>query len=154
MCKAIYFDMDGTLASLYEVENWEYKLTHGDVTPYQEAKPLWDMEELNATLERLKMAGIVVGVISWLAIGSNKAYDKETRKAKKEWLKKHLPAVEEIHLVKYGTPKHYIPKVKQEAILIDDNAEICGKWSRGETINPTCENIVEKLKNLLQTVSK
>ena len=154
MCNAVYFDMDGTIADLYGVEEWERKLVSHDVTPYEQAEPMWDMTKLNHVLQDLKALGVVVGVISWLAIGSNKAYDKETRKAKKEWIKKHLPVVEEIHLVKYGTPKHYCPKVKHEAILIDDNVKVCGKWTRGKTINPTCEDIVEILENILHELRK
>ena len=46
MTKAIYFDMDGTVANLYDVPNWLEKLQAQDVTPYIEAKPLIDMEEL------------------------------------------------------------------------------------------------------------
>lgn len=154
MCKAIYFDMDGTIADLYGVENWERKLVSHDVTPYEEAEPLWNMEKLNSVLNDLKGLGVVVGVISWLAIGSNKSYDKKTRKAKKDWIKKHLPCVEEIHLVKYGTPKHYCPKVKTEAILVDDNTNVCSKWTRGKTINPTCEDIMEIFENILRELQK
>lgn len=154
MCNAIYFDMDGTIADLYGVENWEFKLKTHNVEPYEKAEPLYDMETLNRVLTDLKAIGVTLGVISWLAIGSNKTYDKETRKAKKEWIKKHLPVIDEIHLVKYGTPKHYCPKVKTEAILIDDNAEVRGKWSRGKTINPVCDDIIETLENLLKELKK
>lgn len=149
MCKAIYFDMDGTIADLYNVEDWENKLTSHNVTPYQEAAPMWDMKKLNCILTALNLMGVTIGVVSWLAIGSNKDYDKQTRKAKKEWIEQYLPCIEEIHFVKHGTPKHNCVKVKAEAILIDDNAEVCGAWTRGNTINPTCEDIVEKLENLL-----
>lgn len=149
MCKAIYFDMDGTIADLYGVTEWEAKLNASDVTPYKDAEPLWDMGLLNDVLEQLKALGVTVGVISWLAKYSNKEYDKATREAKKEWLKKYLPSVTEIHLVKYGTPKHYVPKIKTDAILIDDNADVCKKWSRGETVNPLKHDIISILENIL-----
>lgn len=148
MCKAVYFDMDGTIADLYGVEDWERKLVSHDATPYQEANPLVNMEQLNAVCERLKSIGIVVGVISWLAIGSNKDYDKETRKAKKEWIKKYLPCAEEIHLIKYGSPKHHACKIKDNAIIVDDSDVVRTKWTRGETINPVCEDIVKKLSEI------
>ena len=153
MCNAVYFDLDGTLADLYSVDNWEYKLNHEDVSPYAEAAPLCNMEELHEIICDLQAVGVTVGVISWLAMHSNKEYDKATRRAKKEWLKKYLPTIDEIHLVKYGTPKQRIPKVKQNAILVDDNAEIRGKWSRGDTINPVCEDIVEELRQVLTTMA-
>lgn len=141
--------MDGTIADLYGVTEWEAKLNASDVTPYKDAEPLWDMVSLNAVLEQLKLLGVTVGVISWLAKYSSKEYDKETRKAKREWLKKYLPSVTEIHLVKYGTPKHYVPKIKVDAILIDDNADVCKKWSRGETVNPLKNDIITILENIL-----
>jgi hydroxymethylpyrimidine pyrophosphatase-like HAD family hydrolase len=34
MTKAIYFDMDGTIANLYGVENWLPKLQAKDETPH------------------------------------------------------------------------------------------------------------------------
>lgn len=149
MCKAIYFDMDGTIADLYGVEDWEHKLVTHDATPYQEAAPLCNMKELNTVCEKLKTMGIVIGVISWLAIGSNKEFDKETRAAKKAWIKKFLPCVSEMHLIKYGSPKHHACKIKDDAIIVDDSNVVREKWTRGETINPVCEDIVEELKKVL-----
>ncbi len=49
----ICFDMDGTIADLYNVPNWLERLQAEDATPYLEAKPLWDMECLNNILMRL-----------------------------------------------------------------------------------------------------
>lgn len=153
MCKAIYFDMDGTIADLYSVEDWEAKLNREDVTPYEEAAALCNMKELNEVCEKLQTLGIVIGVISWLAIGGSKEYNKETRRAKKEWIRRNFPTVEEVHVIKFGTPKHYTCKIKEDAILVDDNNEVRERWTRGETINPTCEDIVEKLHEVLNKIA-
>ena len=40
MNKAIYFDMDGTIADLYGVSGWLADLEAENVRPYAEAKPL------------------------------------------------------------------------------------------------------------------
>ena len=40
MKKEIWFDMDGTIADLYGVENWLEMLIAEDPTPYAVAKPL------------------------------------------------------------------------------------------------------------------
>lgn len=149
MCKAVYFDMDGTIADLYGVEDWEHKLVTHDVTPYQEAAPLVDMAELNKVCEQLKNIGVVIGVISWLAIGSNKIFDKKTREAKREWIKNNLPCADEIHLIKYGSPKHHACKIKDDAIIVDDSKVVRAKWTRGEKINPECVDIVKELKKVL-----
>lgn len=39
MTKAIYFDMDGTIANFYSVPNWLDYLIASDPTPYEVARP-------------------------------------------------------------------------------------------------------------------
>ena len=55
----IYFDMDGTIADLYGVENWLPKLRAEDASPYAEATPLTDMENLQLLLAILQNLNIV-----------------------------------------------------------------------------------------------
>lgn len=147
MEKAIYFDLDGTLADLYNYEGWLEMLRAEDTTPYEQCNVLVDIEELQKVLDELAAAGFILGVISWCSKGGSREYGKRTRKAKIEWCEKHFPGVfTEYHVVKYGTPKHYVRNVKH-SILVDDNAEVRYKWNGG-TIDAT-ENIVELLKELL-----
>ena len=87
MIKEIVFDMDGTIADLYGVENWLPKLRSQDPTPYQTAEPLVDMAELACLLRSLQNCGINVAVITWLSKEPNNQYDDEVRKAKRAWLK-------------------------------------------------------------------
>ena len=112
----IYFDMDGTIANLYGVENWLPKLRAEDASPYAEATPLTDMENLQLLLAILQNRGYKIGIISWLAKNSSKSYDKSVRKAKIEWLRAMLPEIhfDEMHIVKYGTRKDYVEKIKKE----------------------------------------
>ena len=63
----IWFDMDGTIADLYGVENWLDYLIAEDVKPYAEAKPLVNLSRLARYLNRLQKAGYNLGVISWLS---------------------------------------------------------------------------------------
>ena len=127
----IYFDMDGTIANLYGVENWLEKLRAFDASPYAEAEPLLDMRELSELLNDLQLMGFSIGIISWLSKESTREYDKMVRKAKRAWLAEYLPCVDwdEIHLVKYGTPKHGCCHDKA-GILFDDNADIRARWAR------------------------
>lgn len=46
----IIWDMDGTIADLYNVPNWLQKVRTYDVTPYAEAAPMWDMVRLALSL--------------------------------------------------------------------------------------------------------
>ena len=43
MKKMICFDMDGTIADLYNVPNWLPKLRAEDASPYEDAAPIYDM---------------------------------------------------------------------------------------------------------------
>lgn len=150
MCKAIYFDMDQTIADLAGVPNWLDMLRAEDVTPYQIAAPMYNMRVLNTILEEIAAQGITIGVISWLAMDSTKEYDKQVRKAKKDWLAKHLPAATEIHIIKYGYSKKKAAKIK-DSILIDDNAGVRAAW-RGETIDAS-EDILHSLLEILNEVT-
>ena len=124
----IYFDMDGTIADLYGVEGWLEYLTNGNALPYENAKPLVNMNRLARRLNTLQKEGNEICVISWLAKGSTTEYDELVKKAKLAWLGKHLASVQfnEIHIVAHGTPKNTLGK----GILFDD--EECNRNAWGE----------------------
>lgn len=144
----IYFDMDGTIADLYNVENWLPKLRAENPSPYVEAEAMVDMGELQLYLSILQNRGCKLGVISWLSKGSSKSYDKMVREAKKNWLRENLPEItfDETHFVKYGTRKDYIAKDK-DGILFDDSEEVRENW-KGVSVNPNTEDIIEFLKKV------
>ena len=131
MNKVIYFDMDGTIADLYGVENWLDYLINNDPTPYEIAKPLVNMNALARRLNNLQKKGWKIGVISWLAKNSNTDYDNKVTTAKEKWLKKHLASVnfDEIKIVPYGTPKSKAGTFKN-GILFDDELNNIGEWTR------------------------
>ena len=54
MRKMIVFDMDGTIADLYNVNGWLEMLRAEDPTPYTIAEPMYEMDRLNEILEALK----------------------------------------------------------------------------------------------------
>lgn len=108
----IYFDMDGTIANFYGVENWLDYLEAYDTTPYEIAKPLIHFSTLARMLNRLKQEGYTLGIISWCSKNGTSEYNDRTAKAKRNWLAKHLPSVQFdiIHIIPYGTPKIVIMK--------------------------------------------
>lgn len=146
MTTTIFFDMDGTIADLYGVENWLDYLIASDALPYEIAKPLIRLNALARILNRLQKQGYKVGVISWLAKNSNITYDEKVTRAKKEWLKKHLASVnfDEIHIVKYGTPKQTFAKTKND-ILFDDEEKNRNDWT-GKAFD--VNEIIEILKGM------
>lgn len=147
--KTIVFDMDGTIADFYGVKGWLDYLIAEDTTPYEIAKPLYDMVTLANLLNILKADGWKVVVTTWLAKGGTKEYNDRTRKAKLEWLKKYDFPYDEIHLVKYGTTKaNCTRKIGGYQVLVDDNATVRKGWTLGHTINAN-ENIVKEIKKLV-----
>jgi phosphoglycolate phosphatase-like HAD superfamily hydrolase len=74
--KAIYFDMDGTIADLYGVPNWLPKLRTCDPSPYAQAIPMCDLRLMARYLNQLQREGYTLGVISWLSKEAPPIYDE------------------------------------------------------------------------------
>ena len=154
--KMICFDMDGTIANLYGVKDWQRKLCSGDPTPYEMAEPMWKMQELAEVLWGLIDKDIEIRVITWLAMNSTDIYKEQVREAKRKWLVRNGFPFSHFHGVQYGTTKancvRYYLEDTETAILIDDNKKVRDGWTLGATIDPTAENIIETLKNILENV--
>lgn len=146
MIKTIFFDMDGTIADLYGIENWLDYLINSDPSPYKNAKPLLNLNSLARILNRLQRTGYHIGIISWLSKNSTESYDEAVTQAKKAWLNKHLASVrfDEIHIVSHGTPKEIFAHNKQD-ILFDDEEKNRLNWT-GKAYN--VESILEILKGI------
>ena len=129
--KAVYFDMDGTIANLYAVEDWLTKLRANDPTPYKNAKVMCNMALLARYLKMLQKEGIKIGIISWLSKEPNAEYDKAVTMAKLEWLKTHLPSVtfDTIQIVAHGTPKAKLVNEPHLSILFDDEQKNRDEWT-------------------------
>ena len=145
MIKAIYFDMDGTIADLYGVKGWLDDLIAENTRPYAEAKPLLNLSLLARYIHKAQKMGYIVGVISWLSKSGSPEYNKAVTEVKREWLKKHLPSVEwdEIHIVEYGTPKSTCRTCS--GILFDDEERNLKEWGAGAVI---ASSLLEVLRNL------
>ena len=147
----ICFDMDGTIADLYGVDNWLDMLRTYDPTPYANAEPMWDMAELATILNALRANGVEIRIITWLSKETTAEYDNAVRNAKREWLAKYGFPYDHFHGVRYGATKaDSIRKyLNGSAWLIDDNATVRKGWNMGEAIDPTTCDIVELLRGLL-----
>jgi hypothetical protein len=145
MNKAIYFDMDGTIADLYGVSGWLADLEAENVRPYAEAKPLLNLSLLARYIHKAQRMGYTVGVNSWLSKTGSPAYNEAVAAVKREWLAKHLPSVEwdEIHIVKYGTPKSTCRTCP--GILFDDEQRNLDEWGAGAVI---ASDLLEILRSL------
>lgn len=142
----IYFDMDGTIANLYGVENWLPKLRASDASPYEEAEVMLNMSVLARYLNKLQKLGYGIGIISWTSKDGTDKYNRAVEIAKLNWLHDHLRSVsfDEIYIVEYGTPKQDF--ADEDDILFDDNEEIRNEWT-GEAYEPS--EILSILSGLL-----
>ena len=142
----INFDMDGTIADLYGVENWLEYLIAEDTFPYATAEPLLRLSTLARRLNTLQRNGYQLAIISWLSKSGTEEYNERVTEVKLAWLAKHLPSVNwnEIHIVPYGTPKQtfcYNPL----DILFDDEERNRSNWT-GRAYG--VENILEILREI------
>ena len=143
MVLEINFDMDGTIADFYGVENWLQYLIERNPFPYEVAKPLVNMSVLARRLNSLQRKGYKVNVISWLSKCSDDNFDNAVTIDKVKWLRKHLPSVhwDNINIVRYGTPKNTIGC----GILFDDEEPNRKMWGEGAY---DVHNILEILKEI------
>ena len=141
----IWLDMDGTIADLYAVENWLDMLRAYDATPYASAKPLVNMSLLARLLNSRQREGFKICIISALSKEPTPEYDRAVIKAKKVWLKTHLPSVQfdEIKFVPYTFEKNKVNSGND--VLFDDEARHLEAWT-GTAI--PAANILAGLKAL------
>ena len=128
----IYFDMDGTIANLYGVNEWLKRIRAYDAKIYAEAKPLCNMNTLARRLNQLQAQGVKIGIISWGSKDKDTDFLAAVKTEKLRWLHKHLKSVhwDEIHIVEYGTPKSSF-RSSFDDILFDDEVGNLTDWGMG-----------------------
>ena len=145
--RTIWWDMDGTIANLYAVNDWLPKLRSEDPSPYAEAEVMWNMSQLARLMNRVQKLGYKLGIISWTSRGGSESYNKAVAETKKAWLGQHLASVkfDSIRIVNYGTPKSVVMNTEDD-ILFDDEEPNRTNW-QGEAFEP--EMMMKVLKALL-----
>lgn len=147
----IYFDMDGTIADLYGVENWLEKILEENESPFIEALPLCDMDILSNFINETQAKGYSVGVITWSPLNARKEYKLRVKRAKEKWLATHLPDVEfdNIHVISYGVPKAKYNEYGEDAILFDDDREVLSNWNGQAELVVNPNNLLEKMEKYM-----
>lgn len=126
----IYLDMDGTIADLYNKENWLECLKVEKVDTFSTLQPMISQEKL---LELFPLEKYDIRILSMTPKNASKNYCKQVIKEKNEWLDKYFPMIERRIYQKYGNNKNL--KNSANAILIDDNEVIRKNW-KGIALNP------------------
>ena len=139
----IWFDMDGTIADLYGVENWLEMLIAHDETPYAIAKPIVNLSVLARLMNKVQCKGFEICIVSALAKDSTAEYDERVRNAKIKWLANHLKSVhfDEIRFVPYWYTKNDVNTGTD--VLFDDEERHLEKWT-GKAVHAS--KMIETLK--------
>lgn len=143
----IWFDMDGTIADLYAVNDWLPKLRASDPSPYAEAEVMMNMSLLARYLNKLSAKGISIGIISWTSKTGTAEYNEAVASAKMGWLAEHLHSVmfDAVHVVEYGTPKSTF-RESPDDILFDDEERNRVEWGTDTAFSP--DEIMKVLKEI------
>ena len=141
----IWFDMDGTIADLYGVENWLEMLIAHDETPYVIAKPIVNLSVLARLMNKVQRKGFEICIVSALAKDSTAEYDERVRNAKIKWLANHLKSVhfDEIRFVPYWYTKNDVNTGAD--VLFDDEERHLEKWT-GTAVHAS--KMIETLKTI------
>lgn len=147
----IYFDMDGTIADLYGVDNWLEKILEENESPFVEALPLCNMDILSNFINETQNKGYSVGIITWSPLNARKEYKLRVKRAKEKWLATHLPKVEfdNIHVISYGVPKAKYNEYGEDAILFDDDREVLSNWNGQAELVVNPNNLLEKMEKYM-----
>ena len=148
MARKILFDLDGTVADLYGTENWLELLLNETKGLFRNLKVMHDKTRLNSIVEQLIKNGDTVEVVTWTPKNVSREYINIVEQEKREWVNEHLPQIEKIHCLDYGTPKQKanFKKVKN-LILVDDNSEVNQMWD-----TPTQRKSILADENLLNNL--
>ena len=131
-----YFDMDGTLADLYSVDNVFKRLDSGDATTYSEAKPINKYIDM---LHKLQQGGNPIGIITHLgrhpkdATYDKDEMDRQTIINKKQWLIDNNIKVDSFISAPYGTNKYELAieadgGMGATGVLVDDDDKVLATW--------------------------
>ena len=135
--KSIWFDMDGTIAELYKVDNWLMKLRTNEWSVYSECAPRAHANRIRIrnAVRALVEDGWQVGVITWASKGIDWGTDlDEIAEVKHEWLCQFFPEIADgkFACIPYGYSKAQFLEEMGDgyslAYLVDDNKEVRAEW--------------------------
>lgn len=131
MSKKIYFDLDGTLADLYNRKNWLDDIENERSGVFKDLPTIVNFDDsFFLLIDELLRDGWGMGVITWTPMQASPEYEEVCRQEKLEWIRENLPFVTEINIVPYGVPKQKaIQKRAKKMVLIDDNADVVKMWN-------------------------
>ena len=149
MEKIIRLDMDGTIVDFYGVENWLSTIRAHDVSPYRGARALVNLARRARRLNAIERKGWKIRVVAWGSKDRDKNFLEDVRRAKIEWLARHLKSVhfDEICIVHYGTPKSKVGTL-HGGFLFDDEKPNREEWTRAGMVAYDATEIFDFLHSI------
>lgn len=149
MEKIISLDMDGTIVDFYGVKNWLSKIHAHDASPYRDARALVNLSRLARRLNIIQKKGWKIRVVSWGSKDRDENFLEDVRRAKIEWLARHLKSVQfdEICIVHYGTPKSKVGTLRG-GFLFDDEKQNREEWTRAGMVAYDATEIFDFLHSI------
>ena len=149
MEKIISLDMDGTIVDFYGVEDWLSKIRAHDASPYRDARALVNLSRLARRLNTIQRKGWKIRIVSWGSKDRDKNFLEEVRRAKIEWLARHLKSVQfdEICIVHYGTPKSKVGTL-HGGFLFADEKQNREEWTRAGMVAYDATEIFDFLHSI------
>ncbi len=153
----LYFDMDGTIADLYDHENWLEKIRDGE-SIFNELKKMPKTDKIIKYLNKIKQYSddVKVNIITWLPMDATIPQMIQYTDEKIQWTEKNFVPVSAFIALPYGSPKHkaIIKEEKAYHLLFDDNAEVRNEWQGKNKIAFDENNIVEVLRLILNNLKE
>ena len=149
MEKIISLDMDGTIVDFYGVEDWLSKIRAHDASPYRDARALVNLSRLARRLNTIQRKGWKIRIVSWGSKDRDKNFLEDVRRAKIEWLARHLKSVhfDEICIVHYGIPKSKVGTL-HGGFLFDDEKQNREEWTRAGMVAYDATEIFDFLHSI------
>lgn len=126
----VYIDMDGTIADLYNMNDWLNGLRKEKEGVFINLDPLITQKEL---LKLFPLDFYDLCIFSMTPKDASREYCAQVIKEKNLWLDRYFPAIKKRIYRKYGDNKNL--KNSQNAILVDDN-KVIRKNFRGLALDP------------------
>lgn len=151
MTKEIIFDMDGTIADLYNYPNWLGHVRAESPFPYRDCKPIYNMDELNKLIQEAKQKGYKISVVTASSKDCRSLYHNIISKEKEEWLQRHGFDYDSFYCIPFGVNKGFYT-TEDESILFDDNEEVRADFEAVSAFNKAVDATVDLLEKLHQII--